>query len=192
MASSTKIDDLPMAAPNTTTMSSSSSENIKLEHSSTNYMPPNNVPSMPTEPVSQDTMTNIMSDIKSSTDVTRLPNRDIPTSTIQHTNDELKQPNAIPTSENHIDYINNYDQMLALSQQQQTIETDNNIYDQLQLPIFAGILFFLFQLPFVRKSLFKYLPMLFINENQPKLTGFIVTSVLFTSIIFGFNKYVIE
>lgn len=193
MASSTKIDDLPMAPTNTTTMPVSSSENIKLETSSTNYMPPNNAPAMPSEPVSQDTMSNIMSDIKGSSDVTRLPNRDIPTSTIQHTNDELKQPNAIPTTENHIDYIKNYDQMIALSQQQQKVEADNNnIYDELQLPVFAGILFFLFQLPFVRKSLFNYLPMLFINENQPKLTGFMVTSVLFASIIYGLNKYVIE
>ena len=42
-----------------------------------------------------------------------------------------------------------------------------------------GVLYFVFQMPIVRKKMFKLLPMLFNKDGNPTLSGYIVNSVSF-------------
>ena len=59
------------------------------------------------------------------------------------------------------------------------MNTIDEIYYEYQTPILLIILYFLFQLPFIRKFLFAYLPFLFNMDGNLNLNGNIFKSVLF-------------
>jgi len=62
------------------------------------------------------------------------------------------------------------------------------LYDELQGPIMVMVLFFLFQMPFVKKLLLKQVPTLFSTDGNYTLTGYVATTVMFGATYFGFNK----
>ena len=90
---------------------------------------------------------------------TVLPSRDIPLTTIHQQNDPSIQPNYIENKKSE-DYIGNIiDQQKVLIQKSKDEFKSQNLevlYNQIQIPVLVGILFFLFQLPIVRKFLFKF------------------------------------
>ena len=53
------------------------------------------------------------------------------------------------------------------------------IYQNIQLPVLVGVIYFLFQLPIVRKNLLTFLPNLFNKDGNPKLSGYVFNSVMF-------------
>ena len=55
----------------------------------------------------------------------------------------------------------------------------DKLYDDLQTPLMLAILFFIFQLPFLKKQLFLFVPALFMNDGNYNLYGFLVVSILF-------------
>jgi len=122
---------------------------------------------------------------------TELPSRDIPQMTSQYTQDLQTKPNYIPNQDRN-DYINN--NITSDDIIRQNMRTYNKsdtldvIYDELQLPILIGILFFIFQLPFFRKHLMKFLPSIFNNDGNFTLKGLIVTSSLFASSFYTLKK----
>ena len=61
------------------------------------------------------------------------------------------------------------------------------LYDEFQIPIIIGLLYFIFQLPIVKTKLLILLPSLFSKDGNPNLTGYI-----FNSIFFGVLYYVIS
>ena len=113
---------------------------------------------------------------------TVLPSRDIPINTLQMQQDDQVKPDFIPTSETN-DYIGNIlDREKILLEQKKKLNYADNldyIYQNLQLPILVGIMYFIFQLPIIRKNLFTFLPNLFNKDGNPKLTGYIFNSVIF-------------
>ena len=62
------------------------------------------------------------------------------------------------------------------------------LYDELQIPILIAVLYFTFQLPVVRKNLFKFLPSLFSKDGNPNLSGYITNSLIFGALYFGLTK----
>ena len=84
---------------------------------------------------------------------TALPSRDIPQTTEQLTQDPNIQPNYIPPPALK-DYINDTDEdIIGSYHRQEKIENNlDAVYDELQSPLLLGILYFVFQLPFLKKK----------------------------------------
>ncbi len=123
---------------------------------------------------------------------TQLSSRDIPMTTTGHSNDPQIQPNYVPPPPpQNNDYIKDYDQTSDMVQNYNSnLKRQNSLdetYNEIQTPLLLAVLYFLFQLPFFRKILFTYFPILFSNDGNLNINGFI-----FNSIIFGFIFYVLD
>ena len=188
----TQIDQLPTVSSSSGTpeqtqmpvqLNNSDSENIKI----TNYgqqlnaerqnEPGSQIP--PIDYTSQ--LTSVLKNAQSS-GATVLPSRDIPQQTLQMQQDFQIKPDYIPDSKNN-DYIGNIlnKEKIILEQKQEQNKSDNfdYIYQNIQLPVLVGIIYFLFQLPFIRKNMLTFLPNLFNKDGMPKLSGYIFNSIMF-------------
>ena len=120
---------------------------------------------------------------------TGLPSRDIPTNTVHFADDQVK-PNYVPQQEQS-DYIHNTDteqDILARRVKNQNSRDSLEIlYDEFQIPIIIGLLYFIFQLPIVKSKVLAILPSLFNKDGNPNLTGYIINSVFF-----GLAYYIIS
>ena len=133
----------------------------------------------------------------SATGATQLPSRDIPMTTNNLTNDMSIQPNFIPpVPQNHgqgqNDYISNYQQagdiMNEYNSNLERSSTLDDMYNEIQVPILLAVLYFLFQLPFFRKFLFSYFPVLFSKDGNLNINGYIFMSALFGILYYLLNK----
>jgi hypothetical protein len=126
---------------------------------------------------------------------TQLPSRDIPMTTNNLTNDMSIQPNFIPPlpqNQTKNDYISNYQQagdiMNEYNSNLERSSTLDDMYNEIQVPILLAVLYFLFQLPFFRKFLFSYFPVLFSKDGNLNINGFIFMSALFGMLYYLLNK----
>jgi hypothetical protein len=123
---------------------------------------------------------------------TQLPSRDIPMTTTAHSNDPYIQPNYVPTVPQHTDYIKNYEESSDIVNDYNKKYQDQNsldeMYNEIQTPLLLAVLYFLFQLPFFRKFLFSYFPILFSNDGNLNINGFLFMSVLFSLGFYTLNK----
>jgi hypothetical protein len=129
------------------------------------------------------------------TGATQLPSRDIPMNTNNLTNDMSIQPNFIPPvpqNQGETDYINNYQETNDIvNEYNSNIERSNSLddmYNEIQVPILLAVLYFLFQLPFFRKFLFSYFPVLFSKDGNLNINGYIFMSALFGIFYYLLNK----
>jgi hypothetical protein len=124
---------------------------------------------------------------------TQLPSRDIPLQTEQLTNDAQIQPNYIPQpSQLDRDYIDNMDsdtidEYYKAEKNQNSLDS---LYDELQAPLLLAVLYFLFQLPFFKKNVFKYLPFFCSTDGNYNFNGLIFTCGLFGFIYYSLSKVV--
>lgn len=111
--------------------------------------------------------------------------------TNQISSDPQTRPNYIPQSST-ADYIGNTtsnDDIIRHNNRRQNKQDSLDVmYDELQVPILIGIIYFMFQLPFVRKHLFSFLPSLFNKDGNPKLSGYAFNSVLFAILFYIIKK----
>jgi hypothetical protein len=125
------------------------------------------------------------------TGVTQLPSRDIPQTTETLTRDPHIQPNYIQPVDRK-DYIKEYEDKEDISNKYQRQENRkdrlDDLYNDLQIPILLAVLYFLFQLPFFRRALFKYVPILFGKDGNMNLQGFLFTSGLFGGLFYTLQK----
>ena len=121
---------------------------------------------------------------------TSLPSRDIPLHTEQLTTDVQIQPNYVPPPQTR-DYINDSDDDInnyyKNERQQNSLDS---IYDELQAPLLLAVLYFLFQLPFFKKNIFKYLPFFCHTDGNYNFNGLIFTCALFGFIYYSLSKTV--
>ena len=121
---------------------------------------------------------------------TSLPSRDIPLHTEQLTTDVQIQPNYVPPPQTR-DYINESDDDISNyyknERQQNSLDS---IYDELQGPLLLAVLYFLFQLPFFKKNIFKYLPFFCHTDGNYNFNGLIFTCALFGFIYYSLSKKV--
>ena len=193
MSDTTNINDLP-ASP------SSSGNNITLEMKEnpvsrhpmiTDSTPINRGGAPPNTNVNK-----IVSGIQTAAaaNLTALPARDIPMITHGHTQDQQSRPNYVPQQQQQTDYIGQHDSIQSMMQkkQKQEVKEDRleHIYEEMQIPILIMIIYFVFQLPIIRKNLFKFLPMLFNKDGNPNIFGYVVNSVSFASLCFLMMKSV--
>jgi hypothetical protein len=142
----------------------------------------------------QSTISQIVSGLQqaSANGATQLPSRDIPMNTSTITNDPNIQPNYIPPPTSNADYIQNYEQsddmIYEYNRNAQKSDSLDDMYAEIQTPLLLAVLYFLFQLPFFRKYLFAYLPILFSNDGNLNINGFIFSSVLFGFLFYTLNK----
>ena len=118
---------------------------------------------------------------------TSLPSRDIPLQTEQLTNDVQVQPNYIPQPVS-TDYIN--DDINDYYKVEKNTNSLDSIYDELQAPLLLAVLYFLFQLPFFKKIIFKYLPFFCHTDGNYNFNGLIFTCALFGFIYYSLSKTV--
>jgi hypothetical protein len=123
---------------------------------------------------------------------TQLPSRDISMSTIGISNDPHVQPNYVPPPQENTDYIRNYEQTSDMINDYNKNTQDNNslddMYNEIQVPLLLAVMYFLFQLPFFRKMLFGYFPVLFSTDGNMNINGFLFTSALFGLLYYLINK----
>jgi len=141
----------------------------------------------------QTTINQIVSGLQkaSSSGATQLQSRDIPRNTEELTQDEQIQPNFIPQASNR-DYIEEdeeNDDIVDTYNKRATSESSlDYLYDEMQTPLLISILYFLFQLPFFKRYLFKYIPALFSKDGNINLSGYTFTSALFGLIYYLLSK----
>ena len=183
----TSIDELPVSSqmdsnskPIQQPVSSGENQNIKIE----NYGQQLNAECNVAPAVQQiDYSSQLNSVLKEASDVgaTVLPSRDIPQNTLQLQQDENTKVNFVPSKDN--DYIGDIldrEKILQENSRKQTkSENLDYIYQQLQLPLLVSLIYFLYQLPVVRKQVLGFLPSLFNKDGNPNLSGYIFNSVIF-------------
>jgi hypothetical protein len=196
----TNIDDLPN--PDSNTMDSKPVQNVKFNieennvAQSSNSNPSGVQPSNSTVQLSPDDVNKIISGIQqaSQSKLTALPARDIPTQQTQHTMDEeALNPNFVPqkSKEDYIQNHSNYESVLKQQYEAKQKQTkQDELFDELQTPIMISILFFIFQLPVVRKYMFMYLPNLFLKDGNLALSGILVKSLVFGVVYYGCTRLV--
>lgn len=127
-----------------------------------------------------------------SNNMTRLPERDIPQNPERITHDPQIQPNFVPPPPPNPHYIEDemdYEYMMRRNaNEMKENERMETIYDELQTPLVVCVLYFLFQLPFINKSLHKFLPTLFKDDGNPKFGGYLFKTFLFGVIVFIAQK----
>ena len=127
---------------------------------------------------------------------TKLPSRDIPQNQNVITMDENTKPNFIPNTdklgEATNDYIANYetanDVLEKYDADEEYADRIEKIYRDLQTPILLAVLYFLFNLPIVRKQLHRFIPNLFSSDGNPNLYGYTFNSIIFAGLFFFVNK----
>lgn len=124
---------------------------------------------------------------------TKLASRDIPMTTNGISADPHVQPNYVPPPpENNVDYVKNSEQTSdMINEYNKNIRKQDSLddmYNEIQTPLLLAVLYFLFQLPFFRKFLFSYFPILFSNDGNLNINGFMFSSILFGLIYYMLNK----
>ncbi len=186
----TSINDLPTDP----SAGGSVGGNISLvvnESGKNNVMPPQQQSSLSLD---QSTISQIVNGLQQASlaGATSLPSRDIPLHTEQLTNDPQIQPNYIPQpSYRERDYISdstdNINDYYNAEKNQNSLDS---LYDELQAPLLLAVLYFLFQLPFFKKTIFKYLPFFCNTDGNYNFNGLIFTCALFGFIYYSLSKTV--
>jgi hypothetical protein len=171
------------------------SNNIVISASETAQPPGQGQPSGQGVSLDQSTISQIINGIQQASiaGATQLPSRDIPMNTNNISVDPHVQPNYVPPPpQMHSDYIKNYEQTSDMvdkyNKNAQRVNSLDDMYNEIQTPLLLAVLYFLFQLPFFRKFLFTYFPVLFSNDGNLNINGFLFSSILFGLIFYGLNK----
>lgn len=120
----------------------------------------------------------------SMTGATQLPSRDLPMNTENIIKDSQVQPNYVPPPTNR-DYIKETDDDINNYYCEEKINSSlDNLYDEIQTPILLAVLYFIFQLPVVKRSVHQYLSFLCHNDGNYNING-----LIFMCALFGFVYY---
>jgi hypothetical protein len=167
-------------------------ENIKME--TTAYK--NDMDSNPNIPPMADTkqMNSMVTELQNAAKqgLTRLA-EDIPQQTTQITQDPQSIPNAIPEEDvTPIDYIQNHatEQEIAseLAKQQNKQTSIEYILEEVKVPIFVAVLYYVFQSQAFKKFLLSKIPSLFNDTGTYSTNGYLAVSAGFGALFYGLVK----
>jgi len=128
---------------------------------------------------------------------TKLPSRDISMDQTTVAQDPSVHQNYIPPVQpdaSRGDYISteqsaaNYDKTQNTSCYMRGVDCGG--YEQIQTPVLIMVLYFLFQLPFFRNTLYAKLPGLFSNDGNYNINGFVFNSVLFGLLFYTITQVI--
>jgi len=215
MSDTTSIDDLPTASGQNANTQNQNIVIQKTEPGAMSYSPnvpdlaplqqqqqpqhPNQGPPLnPSQQPNQKLMNELISGVQraSMTGMTALPSRDIPRDTSGMMHDAQVQPTYVPQPQRHVDYIQDHETSSTLERvmHQNTrganrADTLETFYEEIQSPLMLAILYFAFQLPAVKRYMFRYLPSaLFSADGNANLTGLIATSAMFGLAFYTMQK----
>jgi hypothetical protein len=182
MSETTNINDLPAnpASSGNLSLSVTESNNGSIDQGAQNVT------------LDQNTISQIVNGLQqaSVSGATTLPSRDISQNTQSYTHDAHIQPNYLPPPPQNVkDYIGEEvddDIVMRYNKQQNTSNSLDQLYDEMQIPLLIAVMFFLFQLPIFKKMLYQYFPVLFLKDGNINIYGYV-----FTSVLFGFLYYFI-
>lgn len=198
------IFDLPVdnvgSIPNINLNINELNNNMQLQNSQENLqqnqainsqtIPTNNNNNNQQMKLDQSTINQIINGLQqaSLTGLTQLPSRDIPMDTSNISNDPQVQPNYIPPKNiDREDYINDYEKKENIINSYNNNEKINSslddFYNEIQIPLLISLLYFIFQLPFFKRFLYKNFIYLFGNDGNYNLYGLLFISVLFGLLI---------
>ncbi len=127
-----------------------------------------------------------------STGSTSLPSRDIPIDKTTITQDKQTKPNFVP--EGPSDYITEHQTSDEIIRQNSKVQQQQDqfdaIYSEISLPLLIAVLYFMYQLPAVRKMFLNTMPMCYGKSGDINLSGRLVNCILFGAIIYGSSKLV--
>ena len=192
MSDTTSILDLP-----TDPAGGNNNANVNIQASEMSKQAPTSMT------LDQMTINQIVSGLQqaSSTGATQLPSRDIAMTTNNITQDPYIQPNYIPPppmqSQNQMvdytqanegpdDIVENYNSNKKYS------DSLDEMYSEIQTPLLIAALYFLFQLPFFRKYLLSYFPILFSMDGNLNINGYLFMSALFGILFYLLNKITVH
>jgi hypothetical protein len=122
-------------------------------------------------------------------------NRGVHADTTAFQQDEHMIPNHIPSVKLTTDYLKDHEEkMKALASEHKKEQYQKDLiesaYAEFQIPILIGVMFFLFQMPFINQFLFKNMSFLkiFGEDGNLNLYGLIFKSTLFGLVYFGFIR----
>jgi hypothetical protein len=123
------------------------------------------------------------------TGATTLPSRDIPQNTNTIIQDEQIKPNYIPQNVNTNTNVNDYimDEPITINYKEQ--QSIDNIYDELQTPILISLLYFIFQLPIFKRTIYKNFAFFCNNDGNYNINGLLFVSLLFGSTFYFLSKF---
>ena len=125
----------------------------------------------------------------SNTGVTKLPSRDIPMSTNTIVNDPYTQQDFVPPAPNtYIPPVRNSDIIDDYNKNKKRVDTIDDFFNEFQIPILLSIIYFIFQLPFLKKFLFSNIPFLYNVDGNLNLKGLIFKSCLFGITYYSLDK----
>lgn len=121
---------------------------------------------------------------------TALPSRDIPTQTLHNTIDEQTMPNYVPTGEQ---FIQPQDENALQYYNNRVTRGDkiDKVYEEIQTPLLMSIMFFLFQLPIFRNTMFRMFPFMFSKDGNANIQGYFGFSLLFGVFYYVINKVLV-
>ena len=183
--STTRIADLP--------------ENIKFETREIQQnMQPNHVaipPPQDTQMRNQFIPTKEQQEMMIPTQPHTLPSRDIPMDQNTYQQDPSVKPNYIPPSNIQDDYLQKYqefanDHFPNYNKLKHRESLMDSIFSEIQLPVFVGTLYFIFNLPIFNNFIMKYFSFidLYYDDGNINLLGIIIKSSMFGLIFFSLNK----
>jgi len=195
MSNSTNLDDLPPGEQNVKieTIEKPAKQMLPANEIIDNHIMTNSQPPNATGPMSNENINELVNGIQSANaaGLLDLPSRDIPQSQEHIQTDESIKANYIAPSIGN-DYIlehqTNEEIVRKNAEHVKNQNRNDDLFNEIQNPLIIGILYFLFQLPIVKKNAFKYLPKLFHSDGNNNFLGHVVTSVLFAGSFLGINK----
>lgn len=203
---STSIDDLPLSPQTDNNIQLHTNEqNVKIDNSIENIKNQRNnqltagIKTLPPQETAltegPDNINQFVSGIQqaASNGLLELPSKDIPQEQSHLTQDPQMKPNFIPENTNQ-DYITQHQTSQDIINEQNKINNQKDnidiIFSHIQTPILISVLFFIFQLPIINKTLYSLIPMLFKKDGNLNLAGYIFQSSFFGLIYFVLAKFI--
>jgi hypothetical protein len=123
--------------------------------------------------------------------MTQLPSSHISMQTHNLTQDPQIKPNYVPPPAK-TDYIDQHDSMESIIQQNRKKEKEDDkldmLYNEMQTPLLAMVMFFIFQMPFFKNKFKQTFPSLFLADGNNNISGYFVKTMLFGGLFYGINK----
>jgi hypothetical protein len=124
----------------------------------------------------------------------RLPHRNVQMDTASYYHDEEIQPNYIPKPKLNSNYLQEYESENENIRKHEHAKNRTRMVDtlftELQTPILIGLLYFIFQMPFINNSIFKYFTFLKIynEDGNINFNGMFLKSILFGLFFYSVMK----
>jgi len=143
----------------------------------------------------QNAINTVVSGLQNMQYSTDLPNRDIPMNTNHITHDNTTRPNYVPEADpEKMDYIGEEESLQDMidknRKQEKEIFEINDLYDELTTPILVMILYFIFQLPFLKKIMLQHLPSFFSADKNLNFSGYFFKTAVFGGSFYSLTKLI--